>query len=685
MVEQWSSKSHAWVRFLLSLLSTSHKQNAKSFYKTLGVKRNRKVRLTTFVHRLARKSVITRAGWFIRRHQAQSIYALSKARHSVLTKTALRRNKTSYNQQLQVRRLNSLKWYQFGANTPWLHHYNKLRSIHSGKFRALIASPHWMWFLESSTTVNTVLNLLSEQSSDGIQQWQQYTLHSQVLGIFHTNGNFLSEANTRRVGVLKLNTSAEVNSIFSRLATLLYNDEEYAVSDRYCAYGFQKMTSALPAPRWNRSVGIVKLVKEPYHIYRTTCISSLPLNHKLLSQQFTLLPLNDTLFNDSMSRLAKNKPRQVSATLIRSNVNSLPSILPLKNVKESWQMTWPFLKRRQRSTLPYLTPNLSTKLLKVRMRYNKFTRRKKLRSKKLRKFRNLTLKVRLEQSLLNHLRSLYLTLSTATHHLSNPLLRTGFNKKHFSNANYTSYLNVLSMQSLPALLISDFIVSHVTTESPLSLARPNFKWDNITPSRVLAVSNSTYMRYDTFAASPVLRIDPWVTNMLTRFVQHCYGKNSLIHFNPFVNDNVHLEAQALYRMWIPRLAFYERMMGHRFFIEEAFHIMHLSFAYHDAKLFASWLKAIITRISFWKTRSIFRFLKYVFNNYLRFHLPFVGAKGIKIRLKGKISAAGNSRKRTIIFRGGKNSYSSVNVKCVHSFSTITTFTGVMGFQVWLFY
>jgi hypothetical protein len=27
----------------------------------------------------------------------------------------------------------------------------------------------------------------------------------------------------------------------------------------------------------------------------------------------------------------------------------------------------------------------------------------------------------------------------------------------------------------------------------------------------------------------------------------------------------------------------------------------------------------------------------------------------------------------------------VNIKCLHEFKTITTFTGVMGFQVWLFY
>ena len=46
------------------------------------------------------------------------------------------------------------------------------------------------------------------------------------------------------------------------------------------------------------------------------------------------------------------------------------------------------------------------------------------------------------------------------------------------------------------------------------------------------------------------------------------------------------------------MAYYERRLGHRFFLEEAIHIMHLSFFLKDPKLICSWLKAIILRISF---------------------------------------------------------------------------------------
>lgn len=132
---------------------------------------------------------------------------------------------------------------------------------------------------------------------------------------------------------------------------------------------------------------------------------------------------------------------------------------------------------------------------------------------------------------------------------------------------------------------------------------------------------------------------------------------------------------------MPRFSYYERRLGHRFFLEEALHIIHMGFIYKDVNLITKWLKAIIQRISFWKTRFIFRFIKYLFNNYFQFIFKDLNVKGLKIRLKGKISVAGNSRKRAILYRVGKTSHTSCNLKVLHSLDTIITFTGVMGFQV----
>lgn len=94
---------------------------------------------------------------------------------------------------------------------------------------------------------------------------------------------------------------------------------------------------------------------------------------------------------------------------------------------------------------------------------------------------------------------------------------------------------------------------------------------------------------------------------------------------------------------------------------------------------------MILRISFWKTKFIFRFLKYLFQNYFQFIFDDLLVKGLKIKLKGKISVAGNSRKRTVLYRVGSTSHASINLRVVDYFQTISTFTGVMGLHVWVFY
>jgi hypothetical protein len=180
-------------------------------------------------------------------------------------------------------------------------------------------------------------------------------------------------------------------------------------------------------------------------------------------------------------------------------------------------------------------------------------------------------------------------------------------------------------------------------------------------------------------------LTPWVYTNLVQFIEFCSGRRVVLHLYSFMNQSMDIDYITLYKRWIPRLFYYERKLGHRFFLEEALHILHMSFSYRDAKFLGSWLGAIIKRISFWKTRFIFRFIKYLFNNYFSFILNQIGVKGFKVKLKGKISVAGNSRKRTILYRVGQTSHASCNLRVVHHFSTIVTFTGVQGFQVWIFY
>ena len=206
--------------------------------------------------------------------------------------------------------------------------------------------------------------------------------------------------------------------------------------------------------------------------------------------------------------------------------------------------------------------------------------------------------------------------------------------------------------------------------------QPHKSFNYIISKKILSLFSTNKIRED---------VIPLYYNTLVRFMEHCSGKKIFIQLYPFLNQNVAYDYVVRYKSWITRMKSYERRLGHKFFFEEALHIMHLSFTLRDATLFSSWLKAMILRISFWKTRTIFRFLRYLFLIYFVHIFPELQIKGLKIRLKGKISAAGNSRKRTILYRVGQTSHSKLNLRVSHSKQTINTFTGVMGFQVWLFY
>jgi len=178
---------------------------------------------------------------------------------------------------------------------------------------------------------------------------------------------------------------------------------------------------------------------------------------------------------------------------------------------------------------------------------------------------------------------------------------------------------------------------------------------------------------------------PWHYNSIIRFMEFCSGRKVLFQFYPFLAQSIEKYYVVTYKRWMTRMTYYERKLGHKFFLEEALHLMHLTLNLHDPKVMCTWLKAIIQRISFWKTRSIFRFLKYLFSQYFNIIMNEIGSKGLKICLRGKISAAGNSRTRTILYRTGQTSHANTSLKVLNEFMTIGTFTGVMGLQIWIFY
>ena len=177
----------------------------------------------------------------------------------------------------------------------------------------------------------------------------------------------------------------------------------------------------------------------------------------------------------------------------------------------------------------------------------------------------------------------------------------------------------------------------------------------------------------------------WYYRTLVRFIENCSGRRVALRFGPFVENALTFEDRAKCRMWSDRVVSFQKILGHRIFTDEALRLVALSFRLKDPSFLANWIRGMLKRMSFWKIRLLFRYIKFLVRYIFKPSFGHFGFKGFKLRLKGKISVAGNARSRALFIRVGNTSHSTMNNKVAYDLSYVNTFTGVLGFKLWFFY
>ena len=182
-----------------------------------------------------------------------------------------------------------------------------------------------------------------------------------------------------------------------------------------------------------------------------------------------------------------------------------------------------------------------------------------------------------------------------------------------------------------------------------------------------------------------INVTMWYYNILIRFMENCSGKKVYLKFNPFIENSLPFSDVARCQMWSTRVTGFQRILGPKIFLNESLKILHIAIRFKDPTFLSNWIKGMLYRMSFWKYRLLFRYLKYTLRYLFFLYFPELEFKGFKLRLKGKISVAGNARTRTLMYKIGETSYSKLNNRIVSDFTTINTFTGVLGFKIWFFF
>jgi len=173
----------------------------------------------------------------------------------------------------------------------------------------------------------------------------------------------------------------------------------------------------------------------------------------------------------------------------------------------------------------------------------------------------------------------------------------------------------------------------------------------------------------------------WYYNTLVKFIEYSTGKKVYLKFNPFIENSLTYSDLARCSLWAPRIGSFQRLLGHRIFVNESLRILHLAIRFKDPTFLSNWIKAMLYRMSFWKYRLLFRFLKYAMRYLFWVYFPELEFKGLKLKLKGKISVAGNARTRTLVYTIGETGHAKMNNRVLSHFTTINSFTGVMGFRL----
>lgn len=135
--------------------------------------------------------------------------------------------------------------------------------------------------------------------------------------------------------------------------------------------------------------------------------------------------------------------------------------------------------------------------------------------------------------------------------------------------------------------------------------------------------------------------------------------------------------------WRGRLLNFGRIFGRSLFLTDSVIAFYLFLKLRDMPMFMRWLRRAFLKVSFWRYRSFLYFLRYSFRSILLPTCGDLGVVGLRFRLKGKISVAGNARTRTIEHTMGAVKFTSKEYSVFHEIVTIPTFTGVLGLQVWI--
>ena len=250
-----------------------------------------------------------------------------------------------------------------------------------------------------------------------------------------------------------------------------------------------------------------------------------------------------------------------------------------------------------------------------------------------------------------------------------------FLKYLFFNSNIFNKNNILKNKISNFLtFFKDFFFYSKRNFFFLNNLIPNTNFNYIIKKKMLKIFN-----YSKFPTITIL----WQYSSFVRFIEFCSGKKVFLNFFNFLVNKLNFSEKAQCLLWAQKVKYFRKVLGPRLFLNESLQIIYLSLKLKDPYILSNWMVSTMYKISFWKYKMFLRYIKYVLRYFFWVIYKELKIKGVKFQLKGKVSVAGNARTRTVFHTIGFTSHSTFNNKILYNLSLVRSFTGVMGLKLWI--
>ena len=667
MVEQWSSKSYAWVRFLLSLLYKN-----KSFKYSKGID-NRKIVLTNFIkkHKYFYKN--KKINGFFNKFNNNNYFFFQMKKVNQNNNPILNNKINNYNHLF-----NKLFFYSLSNNFA-----KNLFSLNFNQnlfvfYKFLSNKTIMLFFINFLKITNFTFFNNFIQKNDIYVYYQYYLNHFLFFNnksIFFKNNiiNKISDKNFKFFNNYRFISNSKTQSFF----------KINKINKLNIFKNWLNFTS-----KWNLSN--IK-IKTTFNIILNKSFSKYFFYSKLYFKNFNYLINNSlnkqfNIFKLSKHDYVSNYLVRLTRDSIRLNVNDFFTIknsLFLNN--SSFKLIFLFNNYNNDNILLENNYFISSFFNKITSNFNKYDFYSKI-SNLFNKNKN---NIEKNKVLVHHIFFNYLNNYnfSNTYNKFNSFFK--FNKFEiliffFFKPLFFKYIMFKnnSLNKLPHSIFFNKIINYTNEYffySKHSYSHSNNLIPNESFSFILKKKMIKIFNYSKFPTITTI----WHYNSLIRFLEFCSGKKVYIKLNTFLNNNLNFNEKSQCLLWSQKVKYFRKVLGPRLFLNESLQIIYLSLKLKDPYIFSNWIISTIQKISFWKYKTFLRYIKYVLRYFFWIIFKQLNIKGVKFQLKGKISVAGNARTRTVLHSIGFTSHSTFNNKILYNLNLIKTFTGVLGLKLWI--